>query len=353
MSTLAPPRSRKPVTTAPRAQVKGTSKKPSNTAQPSTAHKAASQAPTPLSPSKTANATNTTTLGNMDPAMIAVMWAMISEGSNLPRADNNDDGDQDIDMVGGTDTDGNTTQINIGNGDDGDTPMDNDKAPEGNEDVAMADNHDAGADADDEAPNTSKDTSNAKLKPVVAWVPRPKGSAGNGFSLQEEMMLAGPKGSKPSETYLALSRNVKTLALNACLDWTLDWKDIPNDSKVKFFAVCRANHPFLGQFINDWATEEIVKQAFRNMRKTAVKKGELEKKDKYAHLAINASKRSSAASRVKKAYTGVDPKEKKRALKKVVKANCRKAAATAARRSKQAAVVDQGDGDDEMEVDLD
>jgi hypothetical protein len=59
--------------------------------------------------------------------------------------------------------------------------------------------------------------------------------------------------------------------------------------------------PFLARFINDWATEDLVKQFMKNRRENHYRKGWLDVPEKYAHLKANAQKRNQGASRTKKA----------------------------------------------------
>jgi hypothetical protein len=57
----------------------------------------------------------------------------------------------------------------------------------------------------------------------------------------------------------------------------------------------------LKRFKNDWATEEIAKQYFKNKRKNHYNKGLLTVPSKYNYLKQNSEKRSTAASRSKRA----------------------------------------------------
>lgn len=67
------------------------------------------------------------------------------------------------------------------------------------------------------------------------------------------------------------------------------------------FLKARERHPILGRYVNDWATEELVRQYIKNKRKHAYAKRYLDVPDKYNYLKNNASKRSAAprASRAK------------------------------------------------------
>jgi len=77
----------------------------------------------------------------------------------------------------------------------------------------------------------------------------------------------------------------------------------------------RENHPFLKRYRNDWATEEIVKQYFKNKRKHAYKNKWLEPPTKYQHLIEASKKRKTSGSRVKKASIVLAAKKAKKAMK--------------------------------------
>jgi hypothetical protein len=53
--------------------------------------------------------------------------------------------------------------------------------------------------------------------------------------------------------------------------------------------------------VNDWATEEIVKQYMKNKRKHHYKNGWLDVPERYAYLKDNAYKRNPTSSRKKRA----------------------------------------------------
>ena len=59
--------------------------------------------------------------------------------------------------------------------------------------------------------------------------------------------------------------------------------------------------PYLKRFRNDWATEEIIKQYFKNKHKHHYKNGWLTPSSRYDHLKDNSAKRSTDGSRVKRA----------------------------------------------------
>jgi hypothetical protein len=63
----------------------------------------------------------------------------------------------------------------------------------------------------------------------------------------------------------------------------------------------RDQNPYLKRFQNDWATEEIVKQYFKNKRKNHYKKGWLTVPEKYKHLKGNSNRRNASGSRRKRA----------------------------------------------------
>ncbi|KAJ7850807.1 hypothetical protein B0H14DRAFT_2581799 [Mycena olivaceomarginata] len=88
-----------------------------------------------------------------------------------------------------------------------------------------------------------------------------------------DLLRAGLAGShKDYEQYKSIQRAVRDLALNARINWELPWKQIPVDQKSAFFDVARQRHPHLGEFHNDWATEELVKQWMKNRRSNAYKR---------------------------------------------------------------------------------
>lgn len=66
------------------------------------------------------------------------------------------------------------------------------------------------------------------------------------------------------------------------------------------------------RFRNDWATEELIKQFFKNKRSRAYQQGWLEVPTKYTYLKDNAGKRSTDGSRVKKANAILAAKKNKR-----------------------------------------
>lgn len=115
-------------------------------------------------------------------------------------------------------------------------------------------------------------------------------------------------------------RHIHELTLNARINWEVPWAQIPAQDKVSLYQVvriyqvmvrhgadnleipkARERHPILGQYVNDWATEELVKQYIKNKRKHAYAKRYIDVPDKYNYLKHNASKRSTAprASRAK------------------------------------------------------
>jgi hypothetical protein len=168
-------------------------------------------------------------------------------------------------------------------------------------------------------------------------IPRPHGTAGTHFSIQEAMGLAGSQ--KRYETYKTIQvrvydpllvtshafdveqRNLRDLTLNARINWEVPWAQVPAREKAKLFEVvstdvkdyamrmldkylqARDQHPFLARFERDWATEEIVKQFVKNKRKNHYANGWLEVPDKYTYLKQNSKKRNPAGSWSKKGLT--------------------------------------------------
>ncbi|KAF8801560.1 hypothetical protein BYT27DRAFT_7309677 [Phlegmacium glaucopus] len=173
-------------------------------------------------------------------------------------------------------------------------------------------------------------------------IPRPRGSSGNGFSIQVAMGLA--TSDKKKAIYTGVQRYLRDLALSAHLNWELSWAEIPAEAKVKMYKVAHENHPFLKQYQNDWATEEIVKQYFKNKRKHAYKSKWLEPPTKYQHLTEASQKRTTSGSRVKKATIVLATKKAKKAAHA---ANTKKHSSSS--KGKKKAIEQQEDIDDEQE----
>ncbi|KAH8799216.1 hypothetical protein DL96DRAFT_1564642 [Flagelloscypha sp. PMI_526] len=161
-------------------------------------------------------------------------------------------------------------------------------------------------------------TQNQRPKKKVLAIPPPKESK---FNLQEEMMLAGPKGSQNDEDYNAILRDMRELIVQANLDWTCPWQKISDTDKEGLYQVARSSIPYMAQFIDDWATEEMVKRIIKKKRSYAYKKGDLKVSAKYAYLKVNASKRSETGMRGRAAreMSEEDAAEKKKAIRKRAK----------------------------------
>ncbi|TBU31205.1 hypothetical protein BD311DRAFT_752850 [Dichomitus squalens] len=99
-------------------------------------------------------------------------------------------------------------------------------------------------------------------------VPRPRGSAGDGFSLQAEMGLLDN-----IARYRSIQRTVRDLIGRAGLDYHSIWRQQPKAVIGKVYRVARGRQPYLRRFVNDWATEEMVKQYLRNRRAYARRQG--------------------------------------------------------------------------------
>ncbi|KAJ7759478.1 hypothetical protein B0H14DRAFT_2634423 [Mycena olivaceomarginata] len=123
-------------------------------------------------------------------------------------------------------------------------------------------------------------------------------------------------------TYLPRSkRNVRDLVLNAQINWELPWKRIPVQQKASLFDIARGRHPYLAEFHNDWATEEIVKQFIKNRRNNAYKnewipsapRGRQNKLAK-AGAASKAAEKKTAAPAGRPAKNSSKSKGKKKAV---------------------------------------
>ncbi|KAJ7661452.1 hypothetical protein DFH06DRAFT_374050 [Mycena polygramma] len=104
-------------------------------------------------------------------------------------------------------------------------------------------------------------------------------------------------------------RNLRDLLLQAGIPWELPWAKVPVGLKDKFFRVAAKKHPILERYENDWATEEIAKQAIKNKRRTSYKNGSLEVPAEYAYLKANSAKRDPSAPRGRK-HANVDKAKK-------------------------------------------
>ncbi|KAH9943972.1 hypothetical protein B0H21DRAFT_664768, partial [Amylocystis lapponica] len=102
-----------------------------------------------------------------------------------------------------------------------------------------------------------------KLVPrKLTKIPKPKGSAGNGFKLVEEMRLVGNEA-----LYSAILREVARLSIQAGLDYCTDFKNQPAAELGLVYKLAREMFPMLEEFENDWPTAEIIKQYLYNKRK--------------------------------------------------------------------------------------
>ncbi|KAF8955642.1 hypothetical protein BDZ97DRAFT_1609445, partial [Flammula alnicola] len=100
---------------------------------------------------------------------------------------------------------------------------------------------------------------------------RPKGTAGQHWSIQEAMGLAGSE--RKTDVYQGIQRNLRDLVHNARIRWQSPWNEIPASDKSKLFQVAREQHPLLKRYTNDWATAELVKQYMKNRRGSAYHNG--------------------------------------------------------------------------------
>ncbi|KAJ3494992.1 hypothetical protein NLJ89_g10700 [Agrocybe chaxingu] len=142
---------------------------------------------------------------------------------------------------------------------------------------------------------------------------RPKGTAGKDFSIQIAMGLAGSN--KKGAKYTAILRSLRDLVLQSRINWELPWSQIPASEKSKLFQVARERHPVLKRYMNDWATEEIVKRYMKNKRAHHYASGWLEVPEKYQYLKENSSKRDPNGSRVKRAKAELAAKKSRKATR--------------------------------------
>ncbi|KAJ3501991.1 hypothetical protein NLJ89_g9088 [Agrocybe chaxingu] len=142
---------------------------------------------------------------------------------------------------------------------------------------------------------------------------RPKVTAGKDFSIQIAMGLAGSN--KKNDKYTAILRSLRDLVLQSRINWELPWTEIPAGEKAKLFQVARERHPVLKRYMNDWATEEIVKRYMKNKRSHHYSSGWLDVPEKYKYLKDNSSKRDPNGSRVKRAKAELAAKKSRKAAR--------------------------------------
>ncbi|KAJ7442915.1 hypothetical protein B0H11DRAFT_470882 [Mycena galericulata] len=186
-------------------------------------------------------------------------------------------------------------------------------------------------------------------------IARPRGSAGNNFNIQNEMGLGGSRANR--EIYKALLRNIRDLTLAAGIEWERPWSEISAGAKAKLFEVARLRHPILERYVNDWATEERVKQFTKNKRRNGYRHNWLEVPEKYKYLKANSAKRDPSASRKRRTATTAQKNvavkmAAKKASTKVVVAKRKKPASTkskskAVKGKAKATTITESDAEDE------
>ncbi|KAJ7081960.1 hypothetical protein C8R44DRAFT_894931 [Mycena epipterygia] len=197
-------------------------------------------------------------------------------------------------------------------------------------------------------------------------IPRPRGSAGNNFNIEEEMGLGDT--AADHDQYKALQRNLRDLMLQARINWEVPWAEVAASSKGQLFAVARERHPYLARFTNDWATEEIVKQYKRsgdrgappplliieierqgdikNKRRHAYKNGWLEAPTKFEYLKANSTKRNPSAPRKKsKSFDAANKKKASKNSKKISDTKKQRKTKTPAPKAKPGKTVVESDSD--------
>lgn len=63
----------------------------------------------------------------------------------------------------------------------------------------------------------------------------------------------------------------------------------------------REKHKYLKRFENDWATKELAKMYFKNIRGNHYRQGYLQVPEGYSHLKANLAQHNPSASHIKKA----------------------------------------------------
>ncbi|THU79748.1 hypothetical protein K435DRAFT_875112 [Dendrothele bispora CBS 962.96] len=139
----------------------------------------------------------------------------------------------------------------------------------------------------------------AHQRMIVPTIARPKGQAGKDYSIAVAMGLANTR--KKQELYRNVRRSLHDLAMNSRIRWDIPWADTRTSDRAQLFAVAEKAHPFLAKYENSWATEVLVRQYFSNKRKTAYKRGTLQRPEKYDYLQENSTRRDPTASHKRKA----------------------------------------------------
>ncbi|KAJ6607277.1 hypothetical protein B0H10DRAFT_1956375 [Mycena sp. CBHHK59/15] len=191
----------------------------------------------------------------------------------------------------------------------------------------------------------------AKRGPAPQSIPRPAGSARSGFSIQDAMGLGGNAADR--EAYKAIQRNLRDLTLNACINIEVPWADMPAVAKAQLFAVARERHPYLAAFVNDWATEELVKQYIKNKCKHTYKQNWLVPPTKFAYLKANSAKRDQSApqgrkQKLEKATTAAKKSTRKSASTSKKALSSKKSSSSNKSKEKHKAPVVCEDKDEEM-----
>ncbi|KAJ7735355.1 hypothetical protein B0H16DRAFT_1731391 [Mycena metata] len=174
-------------------------------------------------------------------------------------------------------------------------------------------------------------------------IPRPAGAAGNNFNIQNEMGLGGSAANR--EIYKSLLRNVRDLTLQAGIDWERPWSETPAAAKAKLYDVARARHPILANYVNDWATDEMIKQYTKNKRRHGYRQKFLDVPEKFAYLKHNSAKRDPSASRKRRTVATSTSKKAKNAVKAPVPKKRKPAAKAGSSKAKgkRRAVADEED----------
>ncbi|PBK74572.1 hypothetical protein ARMSODRAFT_970661 [Armillaria solidipes] len=115
-------------------------------------------------------------------------------------------------------------------------------------------------------------------------ISRPKGTAGTHFSIQVAMKLASSQ-----------EKDLKYKAIQ------LTWSKIPALAKANLYSAAREKHKYLKCFENDWATEELAKMYFKNLRGNHYHQGYLQVPDGYSHFKANSAQHNQSAPCIKRA----------------------------------------------------
>jgi len=135
--------------------------------------------------------------------------------------------------------------------------------------------------ANGEANSPANGTANGEANIII---PRPHGSAGDGFSLQNTMGLENDRAQ-----YKAIQRMIKSLVNRADIPSTIHFRHINPVTLGKIHRIARQRQPYLARFQHNWATDEFIVMLLKSRRKTARRHRQAEQALEEEELAASAA----------------------------------------------------------------